>query len=45
MGVIFDGHFVFRWAIDSGVMVAASISGIRYDSVGSLIGAALLLEF
>jgi putative membrane protein len=38
-------HFVFRWAITTvAVMVAASIiSGIRYDSVGSLIGAALLL--
>src|SRR5947208_6142287 len=38
-------HFVFRWAITTvAVMVAASIiEGIRYDSVGSLIGAALLL--
>jgi putative membrane protein len=38
-------HFVFRWAITTvAVMVASSIlSGIRYDSVGSLIGAALLL--
>jgi len=38
-------HFVFRWAITTvAVMVAASfISGIRYDSAGSLIGAALLL--
>ena len=38
-------HFVFRWAITTvAVMVAASIiSGIRYDSVASLIGAALLL--
>jgi putative membrane protein len=38
-------HFVFRWAITTvAVLVAASvISGIRYDSVGSLIGAALLL--
>lgn len=38
-------HFVFRWAITTvAVMVAASlISGIRYDSTGSLIGAALLL--
>ena len=38
-------HFLFRWAITTvAVMVAASvIGGIRYDSVGSLIGAALLL--
>lgn len=38
-------HFVFRWAITTvAVMVAASlISGIRYDSAASLIGAALLL--
>jgi putative membrane protein len=38
-------HFVFRWAITTvSVMVAASvISGIRYDSATSLIGAALLL--
>ncbi|MGH8093817.1 MAG: phage holin family protein, partial [Chthoniobacterales bacterium] len=38
-------HFVFRWAITTvAVMVAASvIGGIRYDSFGSLIGAALLL--
>src|SRR5450432_1062531 len=38
-------HFVFRWAITTvAVMVAASIiSGIRYDSVASLLGAALLL--
>jgi putative membrane protein len=38
-------HFVFRWAITTvAVMVAASIiSGIRYDSVPSLLGAALLL--
>lgn len=38
-------NFVFRWAITTvAVMVAASfISGIRYDSAGSLIGAALLL--
>ena len=37
--------FVFRWlATTVAVMVAASIiHGIRYDSVGSLIGAALLL--
>src|SRR5437763_14741638 len=38
-------HFVFRWiATTIAVMVAAAlIHGIRYDSVGSLIGAALLL--
>jgi putative membrane protein len=38
-------HFVFRWAITMvAVMVASSIiHGIRYDSVASLIGAALLL--
>ncbi len=38
-------HFVFRWAVTTvAVMVAAAIiSGIRYDSVGSLLGAALLL--
>lgn len=38
-------HFVFRWlATTVAVMVSASIiHGIRYDSVGSLIGAALLL--
>ncbi|MBA2585403.1 MAG: phage holin family protein [Chthoniobacterales bacterium] len=38
-------HFVFRWAITTvAVMVAAVfIHGLRYDSVGSLIGAALLL--
>jgi len=38
-------HFVFRWAITTvAVMVASSIiSGIRYDSVGALIAAALLL--
>ena len=38
-------HFVFRWlATTVAVMVAASIiHAIRYDSVGSLIGAALLL--
>ena len=37
--------FVFRWlTITVAVMVAASVlHGIRYDSVGSLIGAALLL--
>src|SRR5437879_13583487 len=38
-------HFVFRWiATTIAVMVAAALlHGIRYDSVGSLIGAALLL--
>jgi putative membrane protein len=38
-------HFVFRWAVTTiAVMVASSIiSGIRYDTVASLIGAALLL--
>jgi len=38
-------HFVFRWTITTvAVMVAASIiKGIRYDTVGALIGAALLL--
>ncbi len=38
-------HFIFRWMITTvAVMVAAAlISGIRYDSIGALIGAALLL--
>jgi putative membrane protein len=38
-------HFVFRWMITTvAVMIApAFIRGIRYDTVGSLIGAALLL--
>ncbi len=38
-------HFVFRWAITTvAVMVAAFvIDGIRYDSVGALMGASLLL--
>lgn len=38
-------HFVFRWLVTTvGVMVAAAfIPGIRYDSTGALIGAALLL--
>jgi putative membrane protein len=37
-------HFVFRWLVTTvGVMVASNIPGIRYDSVGALIGAALLL--
>jgi putative membrane protein len=38
-------HFIFRWvATTVAVMVAASIlSGIRYDTIASLITAALLL--
>ena len=38
-------HFLFRWAITAGaVMIAAGLlSGIRYDSFASLLGAALLL--
>ncbi|HEX3816664.1 MAG TPA: phage holin family protein [Chthoniobacterales bacterium] len=38
-------HFLFRWAITTiAVMVAAAlITGIRYDSFGALLGAALLL--
>lgn len=38
-------HFIFRWAITTvAVLIAASvIHGIRYDSLGALIGAALLL--
>ena len=38
-------HFVFRWMITTvAVMVVpAFIRGIRYDTVGALIGAALLL--
>ncbi len=38
-------HFIFRWAVTTvAVLVASSVlHGIRYDSVGSLIGAALLL--
>jgi putative membrane protein len=38
-------HFVIRWLITTvAVMVAgAFISGIRYDTTGALIGAALLL--
>jgi putative membrane protein len=38
-------HFVFRWMVTTvAVMVVpAFISGIRYDSAGALIGAALLL--
>jgi putative membrane protein len=38
-------HFLFRWAITTIAVVVAAwlIHGIRYDSAGSLIGAALLL--
>jgi putative membrane protein len=38
-------HFVFRWMITTvAVMVApAFVSGIRYDTIGALLGAALLL--
>jgi putative membrane protein len=38
-------HFVFRWLVTTaGVMVAAAfIKGIRYDTTGALIAAALLL--
>src|SRR5437763_3847629 len=38
-------HFVFRWLVTTvGVMVAAAIiKGIRYDTAGPLIAAALLL--
>jgi putative membrane protein len=38
-------HFVIRWAVTTvAVMVASSIiHGIRYDSIASLLGAALLL--
>jgi putative membrane protein len=38
-------HFIFRWIVTTiAVMIAASIiPGIRYDSVGALILAALLL--
>jgi putative membrane protein len=38
-------HFVFRWMITTlAVMIApVFISGIRYDTLGALIGAALLL--
>jgi putative membrane protein len=38
-------HFVFRWLVTTvGVIVAAAfIKGIRYDTTGALIGAALLL--
>src|SRR3977135_1642270 len=38
-------HFVFRWAITTiAVMIAASVlRGIRYDTMGALVLAALLL--
>jgi putative membrane protein len=38
-------HFVFRWMITTAavMVVPAFISGIRYDTAGALIGAALLL--
>ena len=38
-------HFVIRWAVTTVAVMTASavIHGIRYDSVASLIGAALLL--
>src|SRR5437588_8347659 len=38
-------HFVFRWAVTTIAVMVASvlIHGIRYDTVASLIGAALLL--
>jgi putative membrane protein len=38
-------HFVFRWMITTVavMIVPVFISGIRYDTVGALIGAALLL--
>lgn len=38
-------HFLFRWAITTvAVMMAASVlRGVRYDTIGALIGAALLL--
>ncbi len=38
-------HFVFRWLVTTvAVMVASSlVPGIRYDGLGSLLGAALLL--
>jgi putative membrane protein len=38
-------HFVFRWMITTvAVMIApAFVSGIRYDTIGALLGAALLL--
>jgi len=37
-------HFIFRWMITTiAVMVASALPGIRYDNLGNLIGAALLL--
>jgi putative membrane protein len=38
-------HFVFRWMITTVavLVVPAFVSGIRYDSAGALLGAALLL--
>ncbi len=38
-------HFVFRWLVTAvAVMIASSVvSGIRYDSISALLGAALLL--
>jgi putative membrane protein len=38
-------HFVFRWIVTTVAVTVASavIPGIRYDTTGSLIGAALLL--
>ena len=37
-------HFVLRWIVTTiAVMVASALPGIRYDRLGSLIGAALLL--
>lgn len=38
-------HFVFRWIVTTLAVMLATVfnSGIRYDSYGSLIGAALLL--
>ena len=38
-------HFVFRWMITTVAVMAAPafISGIRYDTAGALIGAALVL--
>lgn len=37
------GQFVFHWMITTGTVMIAPvfISGIRYDTVGALIGAAL----
>ncbi|MDQ6860111.1 MAG: phage holin family protein [Verrucomicrobiota bacterium] len=38
-------HFIFRWGVTTlAVMIASAfISGIRYDTIGSLVAAALLL--